>query len=926
MGQHAEKTDIESRFEGTAEFYRIIADHTYDWECWQDPEGNFIYVSPSALRLTGWEAESFVRDKELFFRIMHPEDRERMRKHLREEAAKRELNEMEFRLRRRDGQERWIHHVCQQVYGKDGAFSGWRSSNRDITEQKENQERLVKLQKELSRVARIPEKNPDPIIQVTFEGVLIWMNESAESLCGETWSLKVGEKVCCELLDCCAKVAWGEKDVHRELACKGRVYWMIFNPVNVYINIYGRDITERKLAQEAVERERQLLGTVIHNIPDPVSLIRGNDLRMLFVNSAYQAIAPGKEMVGRTMDEVWSELDYDFASLCRRVLETGEPFHSADERFMIRRYPDGPPEPVYFSWWLLPVEVPGETEKGLLNTAHDVTERKKAESALRESEERLKLAQEASHVGIYDRDLAADRSVWNDELYRIYGLEPEHYENPSAVWFYNLIHPDDRAMIQQKLNQMISQKKEEVKEDYRILRPDGEVRWVSERGVITYNREGKPVRMIGTTVDITDRKESEELLRRSHEELEQRVRQRTEELGEMVDQLTREARQRAQAEERLSHSYDELQHRAEQLSRLASELTLAEQRERHRLAQVLHDHLQQLLVAAKMELGALLRGTENGDHEAAIDDAMKLLDEAIQESRSLSMELSPPVLHKKGLAAGLDWLSRWMQETYGLRVELETEPGADTQREDIRTLLFQSLRELLFNTVKHAGVDSAKVALRREGEDLQIILLDRGRGFDVETVWKKTAHAMGGFGLFSIRERMSLLGGRLEIESRPGEGSMFRLTVPIAEEQTEEPEAAATEATQEKAVTHEQTTRILLVDDHAMVRRGMISMLKQDKSLTVIDEAGSGQEAIAKARQLKPDVILMDLSMPDMDGTEATRIIHEENPEIRIIGLSMYEEEMKARDVLGAGATAYVSKADPPAKLIAAIHEAVKKA
>src|SRR5699024_2742125 len=139
------------------------------------------------------------------------------------------------------------------------------------------------------------------------------------------------------------------------------------------------------------------------------------------------------------------------------------------------------------------------------------------------------------------------------------------------------------------------------------------------------------------------------------------------------------------------------EHRAAQLRALTSELTQAEQRERRRLAQVLHDHLQQMLVAGKLQLGTMINTVEDEQTGKALQRVNALLDQSIQESPSLTLELSPPVLYEAGLAAALEWLGRWMEEQHGLAVHLRAAADADPAADDLRVLLFQAARELLFN-------------------------------------------------------------------------------------------------------------------------------------------------------------------------------------------------------------------------------------
>jgi len=244
-------------------------------------------------------------------------------------------------------------------------------------------------------------------------------------------------------------------------------------------------------------------------------------------------------------------------------------------------------------------------------------------------------------------------------------------------------------------------------------------------------------------------------------------------LQELADDLafgistlwTRAERDRAQ---------EALKRRALQLQALASELSQVEQRERRRLAQVLHDHIQQLLVGAKLSAEMLKR---KGNADGSLDQLIAILKEAIQASRSLAVELSPPVLHEKGLGAGLEWLGRQMRKKYDLDVQVESDEASIELSEYLRNFLFEATRELLFNIVKHAGVKSACVELACLEGQVTVAVTDEGVGFD-PALLKTGDVSMGGFGLFSIRERLGYVGGHLEIESAPGSGSRVVLVAP----------------------------------------------------------------------------------------------------------------------------------------------------
>jgi PAS domain S-box-containing protein len=509
-----------------------------------------------------------------------------------------------------------------------------------------------------------------------------------------------------------------------------------------------------------------------------------------------------------------------------------------------------------------------EVASAFSDMAREVRER---EAELRESEERFRtLADNISQFA-----WMADETGWifwyNKRWFEYTGTTLQEMEG----WGWQKVHhPDHVDRVVRKISYCF-QTGTAWEDTFPLRGTDGGYRWFLSRAIPIHDESGRVRRWFGTNTDVTEQKRAEEALRQLNEQLERRVVERTE-LAEA---------------------------RAKQLQVLVSELTLAEQRERRRLAEVLHDHLQQLLVAAKMSTEVLTAELGNDQRQVAAN-IQHLITQSIKTSRSLTAELSPPVLREGRLSAALEWLVGWMRENHGVRVELDIDPAMDPEQEDITVLLFQAVRELLFNVVKHGGTKSAKVEASRDEENgFRVSVIDRGYGFDPDAIRGK-AKSGTGFGLFSIRERLALLGGDLEVESAPGHGASFSLVLPL------HPVPGA----------GEKPIRVLLADDHAVVRRGLTSLLGSHSDIEVIGEASDGEAAVHMTRDLKPDVVLMDVEMPHMDGFEAIRIIHSEFPAIRIIGLSASPDE-KAREIIEAGASAYVSETSDTDRLLSAIRE-----
>ncbi len=394
-------------------------------------------------------------------------------------------------------------------------------------------------------------------------------------------------------------------------------------------------------------------------------------------------------------------------------------------------------------------------------------------------------------------------------------------------------------------------------------------------------------------------------------------------LGEIVQRRQTEAALRKSEEQlrnfnlRLEHLVQErtqeLVQSQQQLRAMATELNLAEQRERKRLATELHDHLQQTLIFLKLKLH---QGKRLAGSVPACTDIMERVDEVLTEvlayTRDLVAELSPPVLRDLGLVAGLKWLGGYMKR-YELAVTVEA-PWEEirTLPDDVATLLFQSVRELLMNVWKHAATGQASVKLEHRERMLHIEVADDGTGFDAAAAVEPSPLGSR-FGLFSIRERMQALGGRFILHSVPGNGTTAILIYPL--EPDEGRERGQTISGQQGLVTPAASAvvtvpriRLLIVDDHVMVRQGLCGLLGHFPDVEIVGQASDGVEAVALVEQLQPTVVVMDINMPRMNGIEATTRIKECYPSTIVVGLS-FNVSQETRDVMiKAGAAVLLSK------------------
>ena len=254
------------------------------------------------------------------------------------------------------------------------------------------------------------------------------------------------------------------------------------------------------------------------------------------------------------------------------------------------------------------------------------------------------------------------------------------------------------------------------------------------------------------------------------EQLERLVKERTEELQRINCDLALEIERHRSARQKI----DEYQNRLRQLS---TELTLAEAKERREIAAEVHDHIGQGFAFIRMRLQQLRGDAVFSGFEQSIDEIIALIDSAIKYTRRLTFEISTPILYELGLPAALEWLAEQYEKKHGLRVIVQIDAAAQTALPEAhRVLLFKSVQELLTNAAKYAKANRVAITMKRDGKKTQLIVQDDGIGFDVAQL--ETVHPeRGGFGLFSIRERLHYFGGEMTLATKPGAGTTVTMVV-----------------------------------------------------------------------------------------------------------------------------------------------------
>lgn len=481
------------------------------------------------------------------------------------------------------------------------------------------------------------------------------------------------------------------------------------------------DITEQKRHEAQLRDSEERYRNLVDIAPDMIFVHQQG--RIMFMNPAGLSMlrAPSQESV-----------------IGRGVLELAHPdFHGAI-RERIRQTASGQKVPtmeqklVRLDGTSVDVEV-GATgflhhgQPSVQVVARDITGRLRAQEELRASETRFHLVTRATTDVVYDWDMATNAIWWNENLRIQFGYEGRAEELGITFWT-SLIHPDDAARIDTSLSTAIREGKKFWADEYRFRRTDGSYANVLDRGYIVHDAAGKAGRMIGAMMDITDRKQTEQRLRDSRE----------------------------------------------QLRALTGHLERIREEERTRIAREIHDELGQALTGLKMDLSWFAARLPSqpalADKSAAM---LKLIDSTVHAVRRLSTELRPAILDNLGLIPAIEWLAQEFQKRTGVTCEFTTDNEELTLDEQRTTGLFRICQEALTNVTRYAQATAVRITLTTDGGPITLRIHDNGRGItDAEARGTKS------FGLLGMRERARLLGGTLEIRGEKDAGTTLTVRVP----------------------------------------------------------------------------------------------------------------------------------------------------
>lgn len=367
--------------------------------------------------------------------------------------------------------------------------------------------------------------------------------------------------------------------------------------------------------------------------------------------------------------------------------------------------------------------------QSMARVASVAIEMRRMQESLRESEQRFRQLAENVQEVFWLADWRNGRVLYVNPAYQeMWGRSPQELYEDAESWTYS-IHPEDRERVRAEYVTNAPTGRYDV--EYRILDGQGKERWIHDRAFPVLDTSGHVDRVCGVSADVTERRKREE---------------------------------ESEAANRKA------------LESMTTELLLAEERERHRLAEDLHDGPNQTLTLVQMKLDSVLRDAPQR-LRGPLTEIAELVASANNAARSLTFQLSPPVLHDFGLEAAVQWLVEYIQKNYGVKVVLHEDGSPKVLDERVRVLLYRAVRELLINVGKHARATHANVELHSRGGFLVVRVQDDGTSSDPSLV-----ESCRGLGLRTIRERLAHLGGRMELQSSPQHGTSVTLYAPLLEE------------------------------------------------------------------------------------------------------------------------------------------------
>ncbi|WP_372753481.1 PAS domain S-box protein [Mariniflexile sp.] len=731
------------KLQKSEEKYRDLVEYSHDLIWAIDATGTFTFFNKASKPIYGYEPEEII-GKSIFSFIPKSEIEKEKANFEVLFKTNIELLNYESQFTHKDGKTIHILSNVRILHSDSGTFIGATGISKNITDRKLKEEELKTSEE---RFRNIVEGAPDPIF-IQTNNCFAYLNKLAIKLFGVKDEKELlGKPVLdyfhtdfhSKAMERMKSLNVDKKEVHEPfeqilLKIDGNKVWVETKGQPIFYNgingglVFVRDITQRKKAEKELNESKALLQGINDNLPGVITQYKlypnGQD-EILYVSEGSKEIweiEPQDAVKNGKL--IWNQIDEDYVDVVQKSIEASfknlSPWHVVYKNNL----PNGTVK------WIEGIGIPKKQEDNSIiwdSIMLDITEKKNAEFELHKSESKYKLLAEniTDVVSLHNTD--ATYEYVSPSIKQIRGFEPDELigKNP-----YDYIHPDDiqETTSQVHIDRLL--KGLPTKMIYRALHKNGEYKWFESNRQPIMNEKNEIIKIVSSSRDITERIEKD----------------------------------------------IEINNYQKSLQNLTTEMMLAEEKQRKAIAANIHDHLSQSLVISKMKLNDLSKETKTDTKRKEIETIIKHISEALENTRKITYDLSPPVLYELGLIEAIYWLSEKIEDENNIKVQFITEFDEINLDEPKLILIYRAIQELLTNAIKHADSKQIDIFFIKQDYGLKIVVKDKGKGFDKTTIKDKKNTQ---FGLFAVKERIENLQGNFSINSSPGLGTKVELFVPL---------------------------------------------------------------------------------------------------------------------------------------------------
>ena len=700
------------------------------------PDGVVDFLNQRWLDYTGLSLEQYVEDPTS---PIQPDDIPRVLEKWRAGMAVGEPYEDEMRLRGADGEYRWFLVRTVPLRDEQGNIVKWYGTSTDIEDRKRAEDALRESE---GRFAAFMDNLPGYAWMKDLQGRYVYINHMVRGLPGYQSLGKTDAQIwpaglAAEYRANDQQVIATKRPVHtvEHYLHEGKQRNMVGSKFPIFdktgavalVGGAGVDITERIEAEEALRESEEKFRQLAENVREVFWMTTPHLEEVLYVSPAYESVwGRSLESVRQRPQSFMDAIHSEDRERVVGILE-GQRQQGFEVEYRIVR-PDGSVR------WIRDRGFPVKDASGkvyrIAGVAEDITERKRVEMALQKNERLLSETQVLGRIGSWEHNLVTGEIANTEENLRLF-FGDDHSKGARFEDFAEVVHPDDREYVSARHAQLLAEGGPRDIE-YRVVWPDGTVHVLFGRATVVRDAAGRPLRVYGTNVDITERKRAENALRDS----------------------------------------------GVQLQALSRRLVELQESERKELARELHDRVGQSLTALKINIDILqpaLASQGNAEVLARVADSAALLESTMDTIENVMSELRPPMLDDHGLAAALDWHARNFSRRTGIAVAVRANEPAVRPAPQVEIALFRIAQEALNNVAKHARARRVEIALDHANGECVMSVQDDGIGFDgVEDASDKPKP---GLGMVTMRERAQAVGGHFEVQALPGRGTQLTVRV-----------------------------------------------------------------------------------------------------------------------------------------------------